>query len=78
MPSDKFIERYRIDKPDRFRLADFDTADTAGLKLDKDEVKALLEKMPSVSANCRSGSSPRTNGRSWSCCKAWIPPARTA
>jgi len=42
MPSDKFIQRYRIDKPARFRLADFDTADTAGLKLDKDEVKALL------------------------------------
>jgi len=42
MPSDKFIQRYRVDKPDRFRLADFDTADTAGLKLDKDEVKALL------------------------------------
>jgi len=42
MPSDKFIQRYRIDNPDRFRIADFDTADTAGLKLDKDEVKALL------------------------------------
>jgi PPK2 family polyphosphate:nucleotide phosphotransferase len=40
--SAKFIERYRVDKPDRFRLADFDTADTAGLNLDKDEVKALL------------------------------------
>jgi hypothetical protein len=32
--SAKFIERYRVDKPDRFRLADFDTADTAGLNLD--------------------------------------------
>jgi PPK2 family polyphosphate:nucleotide phosphotransferase len=42
MPSEKFTQRYRIDKPDRFRLADFDTADTAGLKLDKDAVKALL------------------------------------
>lgn len=41
-PSAKFIERYRIGKPDRFRLADFDTTDTAGLNLDKDEVKALL------------------------------------
>ena len=41
MPSAKFTQRYRIDKPDRFRLADFDTADTA-LKLDKDELKALL------------------------------------
>ena len=28
----KFIERYRIDKPDRFRLADFDTADTARIE----------------------------------------------
>ena len=41
-PSAKFIERYRIDKPDRFRLADFDTSDTAGMNLDKDEVKALV------------------------------------
>ena len=29
MPAEKFVQRYRIDKPDRFRLADFDTADTA-------------------------------------------------
>jgi PPK2 family polyphosphate:nucleotide phosphotransferase len=42
MQDAKFIQRYRIDKPDRFRLTDFDTTDTAGLKLDKDEVKALL------------------------------------
>jgi PPK2 family polyphosphate:nucleotide phosphotransferase len=39
----KFIERYRIDKPDRFRLAEFGTNDAAELNLDKDEVKALLE-----------------------------------
>jgi PPK2 family polyphosphate:nucleotide phosphotransferase len=42
MPSAKFIERYRIDKPDRFRLSDFNTADTAGMDLDKDEVKQLV------------------------------------
>jgi PPK2 family polyphosphate:nucleotide phosphotransferase len=42
MASAKFIERYRIDKPDRFRLADFDTRDTAGLKPDKEEVKAMV------------------------------------
>jgi PPK2 family polyphosphate:nucleotide phosphotransferase len=42
MPATKFIDRYRIDKPDRFRLAEFDTADTCGLNLDKDEVKALV------------------------------------
>ena len=42
MASAKFIERYRIDKPERFRLADFDTRDTAGLKPDKEEVKAMV------------------------------------
>jgi PPK2 family polyphosphate:nucleotide phosphotransferase len=42
MPSAKFIERYRIDKPDQFRLADFDCADTCGFDLDKDEAKTLL------------------------------------
>lgn len=39
----KFLERYRIDKPDRFRLVDFETGDAAALNLDKDEMKALLE-----------------------------------
>jgi PPK2 family polyphosphate:nucleotide phosphotransferase len=40
----KFIDRYRIDKPDRFRLGEFKTKDTAGLNLDKDELKDLLTK----------------------------------
>ena len=40
----KFIDRYRIDKTDRFRLADVKTSDTAGLNLDKDDIKDLLEK----------------------------------
>jgi PPK2 family polyphosphate:nucleotide phosphotransferase len=43
MLSAKFIERYRIDKPDRFRLAACDPADTAGLSLDKGDIKDLLE-----------------------------------
>jgi len=40
----KFIQRYRIDKPDRFRLSEFSTSDTAGLNLDKDDIKDLLQK----------------------------------
>jgi PPK2 family polyphosphate:nucleotide phosphotransferase len=43
MPPAKFVERYRVDKPERFRLADFKTSDTAGFDLDKDEIKDLLE-----------------------------------
>jgi PPK2 family polyphosphate:nucleotide phosphotransferase len=36
------IKRYRIDDADRFRLASFDSADTAGLDLDKDKCNAML------------------------------------
>lgn len=36
------IKRFRIDDPDRFRLASFDCADTCGLDLDKDDAKAML------------------------------------
>ena len=40
MTPSKLVKRLRIDDPDRFRLADFDPADTGGL--DKDDAKALL------------------------------------
>lgn len=42
MKFSKLTERYRIDKPDKFRLSDFDPGDTAGMELDKDEAKAML------------------------------------
>ena len=38
----KIIKRFRVDKPDKFRLADIDPADTCGLDLDKDEAKTML------------------------------------
>jgi len=38
----KALRRFRIDKPDKFRLADFDPADTCGLDLQKAEAKAML------------------------------------
>jgi PPK2 family polyphosphate:nucleotide phosphotransferase len=42
MKSAKLIKRYRIDDPEHFRLDDCDPADTGGLDLDKDDVKARL------------------------------------
>jgi PPK2 family polyphosphate:nucleotide phosphotransferase len=36
------LNRYRIDDPDRFRLAAIDPSDTGGLALDKDAAKAML------------------------------------
>ena len=42
MKSAKLIEPFRIDKPQRFRLADHDPADTRGLDIDKQEAKSML------------------------------------
>src|ERR1700730_2520851 len=38
----KIIKRFRIDRPDKFRLADYNPADTCGLDIEKAEAKALL------------------------------------
>jgi PPK2 family polyphosphate:nucleotide phosphotransferase len=35
-------KRFRIDRPDSFRLASFDPADTGGLDLDKDDAREVL------------------------------------
>lgn len=42
MKLERFVDRFRIDKPRKFRLADYDPADCCGLSVDKDEAKALL------------------------------------
>jgi PPK2 family polyphosphate:nucleotide phosphotransferase len=42
MKFEKILKRYRIDDPDRFRLASVDPGDTGGLDLDKDDGKAML------------------------------------
>jgi len=36
------VRRYRIDKPDKFRLAKFDPTDTGGLAIDKQDAKKML------------------------------------
>ena len=38
----KIIRKLRIDKPDKFRLSDYDPADTCGVDIDKAEAKAML------------------------------------
>src|SRR5262245_45847816 len=38
----KIIKRYRVDKPAKFRLADFDPADTCGVDIEKADAKAML------------------------------------
>jgi PPK2 family polyphosphate:nucleotide phosphotransferase len=38
----KVLRRFRIDKPDKFRLSDYDPADTCSLDLEKAEAKAML------------------------------------
>ena len=41
---EKYIDPFRITKGKGFRLADFDPADTCGLKLDKGEASELLHR----------------------------------
>jgi PPK2 family polyphosphate:nucleotide phosphotransferase len=43
MKSADICHRYRIDNPDKFRLRDFDPADSCGLGDDKSELKDMLE-----------------------------------
>src|SRR5882672_8093933 len=38
----KMVKRFRIDKPEKFRLSDFDPADTCGLDIQKADAKAML------------------------------------
>jgi len=38
----KIVKKFRIDKPDEFRLSDYDPADTCGLDINKAEAKAML------------------------------------
>ena len=42
MKMEKLLKRFRVDKPDKFRLADYDPADTCGLDIEKAEAKAML------------------------------------
>lgn len=43
MKSAQISQRYRIDKPDKFRLRDFDPADTGGIDSGKSEIKDMLK-----------------------------------
>ena len=74
----EIIERYRVRKGGDFRLADFDPDDTCGLDIDKGDAKELLETGVKRLAKLQDGSGPTIAGRSWSSCKASIPPARMA
>src|SRR5262249_1193132 len=38
----KLIKPFRVDKPDKFRLADHDAKDTCGLDIEKAEAKQML------------------------------------
>lgn len=42
MKISKLTRHYRVDHPAKFRLRDYDPADTGGLDVDKDEAKAML------------------------------------
>ncbi len=42
MKTEKIAKRFRVDEADKFRLRDFDPAETFGMDIDKDDAKAML------------------------------------
>jgi hypothetical protein len=50
----KIVKHCRIDKPGKFKLADFDPAETFGLPTDIEEVRAILAEGVPASKTCRS------------------------
>ena len=42
MKLENLAKRFRIDKPHKFKLSDYDPADSAGLSIDKADAKAML------------------------------------
>jgi PPK2 family polyphosphate:nucleotide phosphotransferase len=42
MKLDNIAKRFRVDRPDKFRLSDHDTAECCGLTLDKSDAKTML------------------------------------
>ena len=74
----KIVERCRVDKPEHFRLADHDPAENFGLAIDKDSVKAMLSEGLARLTERQEVLYAQASGRCWSCCKAWMPRARTA
>jgi PPK2 family polyphosphate:nucleotide phosphotransferase len=43
MKLEQLAKRFRVDRPDKFRLADCDPADCCGLAIDKDDAKDMLK-----------------------------------
>ena len=43
MKIEALARQYRIDKPEKFKLSDIDPGDSAGLAIDKDEAKTMLQ-----------------------------------
>jgi PPK2 family polyphosphate:nucleotide phosphotransferase len=44
MNSEQLVKRYRVENAKKFKLRDYDTADTAGLRIDKKKAKKALAK----------------------------------
>jgi len=43
MKLEKIAKRFRVDKANKFKLADYDPAESCGLSIDKDDAKAMLK-----------------------------------
>ena len=61
----KFVDRFRIDKPNKFRLSKCDAADACGLDVDRRRPRSCWRKALTCCWNCKSVLTPRIAGRCW-------------
>ena len=74
----KIVKHCRVDKPEHFRLADHDPAETFGLATDKDEVKAMLADGVARLAELQERLYAQDHWAVLIVFRPWMRPARTA
>ena len=74
----KIVKHCRIDKPDHFGLPTTMRPKRFGLAIDNDDVKPILADGIARLAGLQERLYAQDRWACSSCCRAWMPPARTA
>ena len=74
----KIVKHCRIDKPERFKLADYDPAERFGLSTDIEDVRQILADGVTKLTELQQRLYADGQWAVYCCCRAWMPPVRTA
>ena len=74
----KIAKQFRIDRPDKFRLADHDPAECCGLSIEKEDAKAMLSEGVERLAELQEKLYANNKWSVLLIFQPWMPPARIA